>query len=659
MLPSATATKPRSLETPTDSGKTSINSPTTTTTTTMTTTTVVAPPPSMSTLSLPKDSTDWALKLQTQERTGVPPLHQTIIDKDYDMAALLLDVGANVMTVIQPPLHESDVYPRAAITQDPENAIEVKNNLPMPAFDLVRFNEKKNPDPLSKDDKVDLSAPSDALTMENQKIVNFALYMQAHAPKGNVHFIGANALTLCLLSDAPPAFVEKICEAVIKIRPALINAPDNLGRTPLCIAAARGDVDQVRILLQKDASTDTRDRNGFSPLHHSLSNKHSDITKLLISKGAGAVREESEDGSDALLDMVTEGPQQRISSIRVRKQPDPFVMKMLENRDLDALQLYQAQSDAKRVAVFKALIWHGKKMVDQGSVDQLSEFLEFASPLLKPMRLAKLAVAIARRPGQLKALQMVLQRLGDNPFPKTRLAALRDAAGKSGDPTMLETAISVDPLLTSLIKGEKKPSKADKAKLNRTYALALQVRAENLIKPLRAAGATLDLKDPALKGLPILAILADYGDPKLLRSTIQTHFNPSTRADLQTTELSTRLIKTGTGLFTLVEALGPRLPPRFMHELLCHAVFLNDMDAVQDMVSAGADPKIVENPDVRERFTFDPPSRPTEIAITNANLSMVIELRKLGYRIRFQDIQLARTVSREFAEQLEKEVPRF
>ncbi|UNQ73406.1 ankyrin repeat domain-containing protein [Infirmifilum sp. NZ] len=69
-------------------------------------------------------------------------------------------------------------------------------------------------------------------------------------------------------------------------RGADINARDNIGWTPLHFAAIAGKLDVARLLIEKGADVNARGVFGDTPLHYAAMNGHLDVVKLLVDSGA-------------------------------------------------------------------------------------------------------------------------------------------------------------------------------------------------------------------------------------------------------------------------------------------------------------------------------------------------------------------------------------
>ncbi|WP_409307605.1 ankyrin repeat domain-containing protein [Pectobacterium sp. B1J-3] len=67
--------------------------------------------------------------------------------------------------------------------------------------------------------------------------------------------------------------------------PALINAKNSLGYTPLHLASMVGNKEIVVFLLEKGANVNATDGDGYSPLVRANANRHKDIADILIKNG--------------------------------------------------------------------------------------------------------------------------------------------------------------------------------------------------------------------------------------------------------------------------------------------------------------------------------------------------------------------------------------
>jgi ankyrin repeat protein len=578
-----------------------------TTTTTTTSTTGIQPlVPVAPVMLFPSDRNTWALSLLNQQKTGVPALHQTILDRDYEMASILLAAGADPSALVQPPLRESEAIeaqrrPAGAIVAASDQPFYRKNNL--------------------------VTMPS-RFELNNEKIVDFVVYTKAKSPQENLHFLGANALTLSLLSGAPSSFIGVLCHALAANFGALLNARDHLGRTPCGIAAALGHQKALKALLQSGADAEAKDGQGIMPVEHALINKQTATVSLMIEHGVG--NPQNMPLKIDRLPSALEGP-----------TINPFIQALLDHRDLTNLVLYEKKSGLHRLAMFKSLIRYCKHMLDNGSSQDWAQWLNFATPLLNPLRISKIAVAVARQPEQLPKLIVLLKHLGDRAFHKSKLSALRDAAGKSGDSEMLAFAIALDPVLTQVLSRSSPLNPSQQAKLNRLLALAMQTHSEALVNQLTKRGAVLNGSDWALEGLPMISILADYGDAEQLKHFIQSQLDLSgTWAQWELPE-AIASIRSSEGLRTLFEAFGSQLSAEHLHQMLCQAVRLNDISVVRELMQrAGAN---LNYHFVSGRGLSDAnKTSPVSIAIAANDLDLLKSLAGLGALIRSGDVSHGR-----------------
>jgi ankyrin repeat protein len=75
-------------------------------------------------------------------------------------------------------------------------------------------------------------------------------------------------------------------EELLKANPLLVNATDDAGRTPLFIAIARGNLELVRLLVEKGALVRVGDNNLRAPIHFANWSGDKTIMDLLLEKGA-------------------------------------------------------------------------------------------------------------------------------------------------------------------------------------------------------------------------------------------------------------------------------------------------------------------------------------------------------------------------------------
>jgi len=84
-----------------------------------------------------------------------------------------------------------------------------------------------------------------------------------------------------------------------------VNSRDGSGRTPLMLAAKRGDVESVRDLIVRGADVNTKNNKGHSSLNYAAEKGHTGVVRLLLDNGAD-INARSNKGSTALM-LAVEG----------------------------------------------------------------------------------------------------------------------------------------------------------------------------------------------------------------------------------------------------------------------------------------------------------------------------------------------------------------
>jgi len=97
----------------------------------------------------------------------------------------------------------------------------------------------------------------------------------------------------------------------------IVNTKNELGSTPLHIAATSPAPDMEKLLIEKGAAVNAKDNYGITPLHIAAFSGHKDNLNLLIAKGAD-VHARDNKGKTA-LDYADQVPNREISAILVMK----------------------------------------------------------------------------------------------------------------------------------------------------------------------------------------------------------------------------------------------------------------------------------------------------------------------------------------------------
>lgn len=100
-------------------------------------------------------------------------------------------------------------------------------------------------------------------------------------PQNNLH---DSALDLALQTAAQhgrTAIVRSLLE-----KGASLDTKDELGRSPIHLAALQGNAEAVNVFLNSGADADTKDIHGQTPLWQAAANGHEEVVLLLLEKGA-------------------------------------------------------------------------------------------------------------------------------------------------------------------------------------------------------------------------------------------------------------------------------------------------------------------------------------------------------------------------------------
>jgi ankyrin repeat protein len=98
-------------------------------------------------------------------------------------------------------------------------------------------------------------------------------------------------------------------QALLKGDPTLISSKDELGETPLAMAAVAGQKDVVEFLLAHGADVNARNLVGNTPLHEAVwedDEAHKDVVGLLLAHGAD-VNAKGQQGATPLFDAAFDG----------------------------------------------------------------------------------------------------------------------------------------------------------------------------------------------------------------------------------------------------------------------------------------------------------------------------------------------------------------
>ena len=469
----------------------------------------IAPPP------------DWIDALLHAEKTGVSPLNRAIIEGDFELAQLLMKNGARANATIEASINHSD----------PEV---------LPLFSTVKAEVNQGPC--------------------NFTIIDFILHKVGLAPRGEVSYLGANALTLAILCKVPGAFFLNLCMHAKKQDKSILEKQDAAGRTSLGVAVANDDIDHVRALLMIGANPNTHTHNKKTPLLLAVANGNAQLMVTLLKAGANS-RDKS--GTNVALNLC------------------------FDKRKYADFDAYQSVSNQCRIDVFKFFCKKIKPILKIGTENDLLEFLQASASVMTDQRLAKLAAKAAKIPGALCKTMILIESMRSTLTPE-QLLVLRDAAAFSGDHAIYDYVVRLDTHLIELIKNSNKPGLETQVVLNDELGRALFARSKHWVNELLEHGAVFDELPDIFCTYPLLAQLADLGDDKLL-----AHYSEKT--NIVTLDESTLAFfiatQTGAGLARLISlhlTMLEKMPAVMLEGLCFHAVKIGSIESMKMLKMAGA-----------------------------------------------------------------------
>jgi ankyrin repeat protein len=190
-------------------------------------------------------------------------------------------------------------------------------------------------------------------------------------------------------------------EKLLKAEPALLNAHDQTGNTPLHHAAGFGSLATMKLLLDKGADVNAKNQRSSTPLHWAIPNEAK--VRVLLDRGA-PVNKAQADGRTPLYNAASAGNANSILQLLLERGADPNIATSNGQTPLMAAA-GRGDVEAMRLLIAKKADIHAKNGAGATSL---------------------MAAAASRNPS---AVQMLLERGADaNALTKKNESALANAA---------------------------------------------------------------------------------------------------------------------------------------------------------------------------------------------------------------------------------------
>ena len=220
------------------------------------------------------------------------PLHQAIKNGHVELAALLLDFGANIQTRDQ--LNRTALFETLGTPDIRGAALLLKNGIDISCRDSMGntvLHEAARRGSVEHalrfvDRGVDVTMPNEEgltplhLAARHGHLEATDLLLQKGATIKDANDNGQTSLHLAAQYGHPEV------AALLLEKGTTVNDVDDNGRTPLHLAAQYGHPEVAAYLLQKGAIVNARDDTGRTPLIHAVSAGNAQLCKILLDSGA-------------------------------------------------------------------------------------------------------------------------------------------------------------------------------------------------------------------------------------------------------------------------------------------------------------------------------------------------------------------------------------
>lgn len=505
----------------------------------------------------------WIKALLHQEKSGVSPLNQAIIDGDTELAHMLLSHGASASAQITPVINNSEPDIEALFHKDV-------------------FADQGN---------------------ANETIVNLAHSKLNRAPKNQLQYLGANALTLAILCKVHPAFFANLCMQAKKQDNYILERVDGAGRTPLCAAISSKNMNLLGVLLNAGASINGHYKGQHSPL---LTAADCSNNEALISLLKAAIKTDIPADSKGVLEIC------------------------YAKKNFSVFEAYQAVSPAQKREVFQFLCKQARQILRKGTENDLLDFIECTQKVLTDKRLFKLAVIAAKIPDANTKLMIIIMLMKKPPTAQQCLA-LSLAAAESGDGASYAYVKSLNENFSSITRKSLYDDQQQQAQLSGQLAQALKTKNRLWMQELLSQGAVFDPQRREFKNYPLISQLADWGDEELLMANLPGAEQWDRQMHAAYLENFIHLppadfmkVSSANGLHNLLSIsmnFVVRLTPSAKFTLLIHAADLGSVESIELLLAAGADLNPMRmNDGLNGAAMF---KTPIKIAIRNKDQAMV------------------------------------